>query len=77
MTTAYPTREQALKRARQNRWLENSARGDVIVDVKVSREMVEQMIDMGYLRADESEKRDEIAKAFLTEHADLVELHKK
>jgi hypothetical protein len=73
----YPTRAQEPKRARQNRWLENSARGDVVVNLKVTREMVVQLIDMGYLAVDESEERTEIAKAFLTEHADLVALHKK
>jgi hypothetical protein len=66
--------KQLLKKARQDRWIANSECGAVIVDVKATRAMVEEMIDMGFLLEGESEKRTEIAKAFITEHEDLVAL---
>jgi hypothetical protein len=69
-------RQKQLAKARNDRWIVDSECGTVTVLVKVTRAMVEEQIDLGVLLENESESREEIAKAFITEHQDLVALSK-
>jgi hypothetical protein len=72
-----PARRKALRRDRNRRYRAKQKTDELVIRVTVSFDLIQELINMGYLQPEESEDRAEIARALLQEHADIVALHRK